>query len=75
MTALDPRSEQHLRRLVEQVHDLGPAPLFHLLTEVANGADLEPTLRRYADLPASFVRAVGGDRFPVPLRLVTGGRP
>lgn len=75
MNAFDPQAEQRLRRLVELVHGLGPAPMLHLLREIATGADLESTLQRYADLPSSFVRAVGGDSFPHPVLLVMGGRP
>ena len=67
-------SDQRARRLIEQVHQLGPAPLLHLLNDIDRGADLVPTLERYASLPADFIRSLGGDRFPSPLYIIRGGR-
>ena len=68
----DPTAELRLRRLAEQTHHLGPAPMLHAMREVAAGADLETTLRRYASLPVAFVRDLGGDRFPEPLHIIQG---
>ena len=68
-------SDLRTHRLVEKVHDLGPKPLFYMLREIANGADVARTLAAYADLPADFICALGGDRFTTPLRIVDGGRP
>ena len=65
--------DQRFRHLVARVHDLGPAPLVHLLIEIDRGANLVPTLERYAALPTDFIRAMGGDRYLTPLRAV-GGR-
>lgn len=74
MAAFPPTHEQRLRRLAEQVHALGPAPMLHAMRELEAGADLEVVLKRYAALPTAFVRDLGGDRFPDPVRLVQGGR-
>ncbi|PNE11978.1 MAG: hypothetical protein CR217_05655 [Beijerinckiaceae bacterium] len=64
------------QRLVENLHRLGPAPLFHLLTDLGAGKPVWPTVERYAALPADFIRAYGGDRFPVAvIRLVPRGSP
>ena len=64
------------QRLVERLHRLGPSPLGHFIREVekATGADVTARLERYAALPADFVRANGGDKFPAPLWAIDGGR-
>jgi hypothetical protein len=61
------------QRLAEQVHELGPAPMLHLLEEIARGADLDERLERYAGLPADFIRVLGGDRFAPNVTVVAGG--
>jgi hypothetical protein len=67
----DPR----LQRLAAQIHTLGPRPLFELLRELDDGAELRPTLEAYARLAplAEFIAANDGDDFK-PLRVVGGGR-
>ena len=70
----DPLAEARIRRLAERAHALGPAPMLHLLRDVAGGADLERTLRRYADLDPDFIRQLGGDHFPKPVFAMAGGR-
>jgi hypothetical protein len=56
------------QRLIEHLHRLGPAPLFHLLTDLDAGKPVSPTVERYAALPADFIRAYGGNKFaPFPL--------
>jgi hypothetical protein len=67
----DPR----LQRLAVQIHTLGPRPLYELLREIDAGAELGPTLERYARLAplAEFIAAHGGDDFR-PLRVVGGRR-
>jgi hypothetical protein len=64
-----------LRLLAERIHGLGPAPLYHLLAELAGGAEVWPRLEAYARLAplAGFIAALDGDRLPRP-RLVQGGR-
>jgi len=68
---MDPR----LQRLAAQIHTLGPRPLYELLRELDAGAELRPTLERYARLAplADFIAANGGDDFK-PLRVVGGRR-
>ena len=67
-------SNPRIRRLVEQVHALGPAPLVYALADIDRGASVTLTLERYASLPADFIRAAGGDRFPPRLHAIDGGR-
>jgi hypothetical protein len=56
------------QRLVQHLHDLGPAPLGHFLDELAAeagcGYEIDRLLRRYATVDPRVVRALGGDRFP-----------
>jgi hypothetical protein len=72
-----PRQAQIVRRqrTVERVHRLGPAPLFHLLTDLDAGKPVWPTVARYAELPADFIQANGGDRFVPFLHVIRGGGP
>ena len=72
--ALSKVSEQRLRHLAEQVHELGPAPLCHLLRDLQRGADFVSTLEAYAALPADFIRELGGARYAAPLHAMDGGR-
>ena len=55
-------------------HQLGPRPLFELIFELANGAEVPPRLEAYADLAplADFIAELGGDRLPPAVRLVRG---
>jgi|GEM_PF-4301795 len=66
------QARQRLRRqrLVERLHRLGPAPLYHFLTEVERGAPLWPHVERYVALPAAFIKANGGDRFAPSLHCI-----
>jgi hypothetical protein len=68
-------SPPRLRRVAGQIHALGPRPLFELLCELDQGADLGATLERYARLPRDFIRQHGGAELPV-TRLIKnpGGR-
>ena len=67
--------QQRRRRQAAAVHALGPAPMLHLLVEVANGAPLDDRLAVYAALPADFIRDLGGDRFAsASLAVLEGGR-
>jgi hypothetical protein len=67
----DPR----IQRLAAQIHALGPRPLYELLRELDAGAELGPTLERYAKLAplAEFIAANDGDDFK-PLRVVGSRR-
>jgi hypothetical protein len=58
------------QRLVEHLHRLGPAPLFHFLDEIENGASIPDHLERYARIDPDFVRALGGADFVPFLHLV-----
>ena len=56
-----------LRFLAEQIHGLGPRPLFELLGEIVCGAPSMARIERYARLSrehGDFIRANGGDQFP-----------
>jgi len=55
-----------LRFLAGRLHALGPAPLFHFLSDIETGKPIRATLEEYAALPADFVRAYGGDEFAAP---------
>jgi hypothetical protein len=69
------QSRLRRQRSVERVHRLGPAPLFHLLTDLDAGKDVWPTVERYAALPADFIKANAGDQFVEPaLHVLKGGR-
>ena len=69
-----PETILRLKQLAPRLHALGEAPIFHLLSELAAGADLLPTLERYARLPAEFIRVNGGARLSRPLMAIAGGR-
>jgi hypothetical protein len=64
-----------LRCLAQRIHDLGPAPLHHLMCQIVGGGDDPISLfEQYGRLPADLVRAYHGDRFGsnvIPLRLVS----
>ena len=70
------RDPARLQRLAAQIHSLGPRPFYELLRELDEGAELHPTLERYARLAplAEFIASHGGDQFPPALRVVEGGR-
>jgi hypothetical protein len=53
-----------VRHLAQQIHKLGEAPLFYLLSELVAGSDPLPTLESYARLPADFIYALGGHHLP-----------
>ena len=71
---LDARADFRLRRLAAALHELGRRPIYEFLREVEAGADVRARLEAYARLPAGFVRANGGDKFPPAAFAVTGGR-
>ena len=62
---------ERLRCLAEDIHSLGPRPLFELLVELDADAQLGPALERYAKLHglAHFIAACDGDRLPKPRRV------
>ncbi len=62
------------RHLVAKLHRLGEAPLAHFVSDIERGGDIDATLERYAALPAEFIVALGGDRFPPALHAFEGGR-
>lgn len=65
--------ERHAH-LARKIHRLGDRLLFKLFSDLADGAELVPTLERYGEVEryADFIRGLGGDRLP-PARLVKGG--
>jgi hypothetical protein len=71
---VDAPADLRLRRLAAALHELGPRPIYEFLREVEAGADVRARLEAYARLPAGFVRANGGDKFPPAAFAVTGGR-
>jgi hypothetical protein len=62
------------RRLVEHLHQLGPAPLNYFLREIENGASIPDHLERYAEIHPGFVRALGGDQHAPILHMFDGGK-
>ena len=70
--AAPPPSIARLRLLAERIHELGPRPLFELMFELANGAEVLPRLEAYAALSplAGFIAELDGDRLPPRARLV-----
>jgi len=80
LNRLQPQAQREIaarlrrQRLVEHLHRLGPAPLFHLLTDLDASKPLWPTVKEYAALPADFIKALGGDQFaPTLLHVIDGG--
>lgn len=67
-------SSVRLKYLASRIHELGPRPLYELLSELSDGADLGTVLERYASLAplAGFIAQHGGDRLSPPARLVGG---
>jgi hypothetical protein len=63
-----------LRRLACALHALGPRGVYEFLREVEAGADIRSRLEVYARLPAGFIKANNGDRFPPAAFAVNGGR-
>jgi hypothetical protein len=63
------------QRLVEQLHRLGPSPLFHFIRDIERGSDIDATLEIYAELPGDLIRAYGGDLFSPTMHVIDGGRP
>jgi hypothetical protein len=64
MTALTvDAKDSRLRRLLQQLHRLGPRPLYEFLRELDGGADLWPRLERYAALTpvAPFIAELDGE--------------
>jgi hypothetical protein len=63
-----------VRHLAEQIHSLGPRPLFELMAELAGGADPLPRFEAYARLDPNIVAELGGDQFSPRLTVFKGGR-
>jgi hypothetical protein len=69
LNRLQPQAQREIaarlrrQRHVECLHRLGPAPLFHLLTDLDAGKPLWHTVEECAALPANFIKALGGDQF------------
>jgi hypothetical protein len=68
-------SRARRQHLVEKLHRLGPAPLFHALAEIEAGASVSVTLETYAELDPDFIRAFRGDRFLPPVFITKGRAP
>mgnify|MGYP001578260211 CR=1 FL=1 len=52
------------QRLAAYLHGLGPRAVYHALTEVADGGDLDAVLAAYARLTRAQIGAAGGSGFP-----------
>jgi hypothetical protein len=67
--------DARLRLLAEQIHRLGPRPLYEFLRELCAGADIASRLEAYARIAplAPFIAELNGDQVRE-LRLVNGGR-
>jgi hypothetical protein len=64
-----------VRCLAEQIHGLGPRPLFELLAEIVCGAPSMERIERYARLSrehGDFIHKNGGDQFPPRFFIVNG---
>jgi hypothetical protein len=80
LNRLQPQAQREIaarlrrQRHVESLHRLGPAPLFHLLTDLDAGKSFWPTVEAYAALSPyrDFILANTGVR-PV-IRALAGGR-
>jgi len=62
-----------LRFLACRLPALGPAPIYHFLTDIESGKPLLATLEEYAALPADFIKAYGGDEFAAPFAIGSRG--
>ena len=69
----DAPADLRLRRLAFALHALGERPLYELLREVEDGADLRERLEAYARLPVDFIRANGADKFQPAAFAINGG--
>src|ERR1700741_190335 len=70
----DPRHAR-LQHLARQLHGLGARALFEFLAEhLADGGDLVVPLERYATIDLVDLHLTGGDRFPLRLAALNGGR-
>jgi hypothetical protein len=74
MTVAAPPPER-IHYLARRLHSLGVRPIYELLLELRDGADLWIRLERYAGLAplAGFIASQGGDHLPPP-RALKGGR-
>jgi hypothetical protein len=70
--APSPSTAARLRLLAGRIHRLGPRPLYELLRELVDGAEVLPRLEAYAALSslASFIAELDGDQLPQAARLV-----
>ena len=62
-----------LQQLATRIHALGPRPLYHLLSELASGAEVTERIEEYAAIDPEVLRLLGGSQFP-PVRSIEGGR-
>ncbi len=68
---MSPLTDIRRRRQIEAIHRLGPRVVGELLVEIADLADLDIALEKYARLDGDAVRALGADQFsPNPLTKV-----
>jgi hypothetical protein len=67
-------TDLRLRACAPRIHNLGEAPLYYLLRELATGAPLLPTVERYARLPADLIRAYAGDKLMPALTPIRSSR-
>jgi hypothetical protein len=71
------QSEIRLKYLAGRIHQLGPAPLYYLLSDIEqqSSGDLRELFEQYAQLPAELIKVYRGDQFAPPVSLIReGGR-
>jgi hypothetical protein len=59
-----------LRVLAGRIHALGPRPLYELLCELSGSSVALDRFEEYAKLNADFIRSLGGDVLPPPIRVI-----
>jgi hypothetical protein len=55
------------QRLTGKLHQLGPLALLYFLREIDSGASVADRLPVYAAIDPNILRALGGDKLPVPM--------
>ena len=66
------RNKARFQLLVSKLHALGPYPFYHFIDEIERGANVRDHLELYASLPPGFIKAYGGDVFPLSVHVIVG---
>lgn len=71
------RDNMRFRRLSEHLYGLGPRPVGEFLSEIADTHGLHDeileALELYSAIPAEFIHANGGDKWPDAFSVVSNG--